>query len=66
MLWCVARTFREGRGSCVGQKKAAVIAYRCWSARTQNLLNGLFYLFIQQLWNNIGSTGGKFTSFYRS
>ncbi|KJT58852.1 hypothetical protein SEEH3712_19626, partial [Salmonella enterica subsp. enterica serovar Heidelberg str. 622737-12] len=27
-------------------------------------LNSLFDLFIQQLWNNIGSISGKFTSFY--
>ena len=27
-------------------------------------LNGLFDLFIQQLWNNIGSISRKFTSFY--
>jgi len=33
---------------------------------TPNRLNGLYDLFIQQLWINIGTFPGKFTSFYRA
>jgi len=46
------------------QKKSSGIN-RCWMTSTlRTNLNGVFNLFIQQLWKDIGSICRKFTSFY--
>jgi hypothetical protein len=44
-----ARRNRFAFGSAAGQKKAAVIAYRCWSVAHTVRSNSLIDLFIQQL-----------------